>query len=69
VRVTRKGQVTIPTEIRRALGIRPGIDVEFELDEQGARILVAPATREVAQMRGAGNGDLTTDEILSLTRD
>jgi antitoxin PrlF len=70
VRVTQKGQVTIPLEVRRALGIRPGSDVEFEVDEQGARMLVDRdrAAREVARMRGAGDVELTTDEILALTR-
>jgi antitoxin PrlF len=69
MRVTQKGQVTIPVEVRRALGIRPGSDVEFEVDEQGARILVDRdrAAREVARMRGAGDVELTTDEILGLT--
>ncbi|HSZ14126.1 MAG TPA: AbrB/MazE/SpoVT family DNA-binding domain-containing protein [Solirubrobacteraceae bacterium] len=70
MRVTQKGQVTIPLEVRRALGIHPGSDVEFEVDEQGARMLVDRdrAAREVAQMRGAGDVALTTDEILALTR-
>jgi antitoxin PrlF len=70
MRVTQKGQVTIPLEVRRALGIHPGSDVEFEVDEQGARILVdrERAAGEVARMRGAGDVELTTDEILALTR-
>lgn len=70
MRVTQKGQVTIPLEVRRALGIHPGSDVEFEVDEQGARMLVDRdrAAREVARMRGAGDVELTTDEILALTR-
>jgi antitoxin PrlF len=70
MRVTQKGQVTIPLGVRRALGIRPGSDVEFEVDEQGARMLVDPdhASREIARMRGAGDVELTTDEILALTR-
>jgi antitoxin PrlF len=70
MRVTQKGQVTIPLEVRRALGIHPGSDVEFELDKQGARILVdrERAASEIAHMRGAGDVELTTDEILALTR-
>jgi antitoxin PrlF len=70
MRVTQKGQVTIPLEVRRALGIRPGSDVEFEVDEQGARLVIDRdhAAREVAQMRGAGDVELSTDEILALTR-
>jgi antitoxin PrlF len=70
VRVTRKGQVTIPLEVRRALGIRPGSDVGFQLDERGARLVVdaEQTAAEVARMSGAGDVDLTTDEILALTR-
>ncbi|QHS15920.1 AbrB/MazE/SpoVT family DNA-binding domain-containing protein [Halopenitus persicus] len=34
-RVTTKGQVTIPKEIREALGIEPGDAVEFERTESG----------------------------------
>ncbi len=70
MRVTQKGQVTIPLDVRRALGIHPGSDVEFEVDARGARLLVDRdrAAREVARMRGAGDVELTTDEILALTR-
>jgi antitoxin PrlF len=70
MRVTQKGQVTIPRDVRRALGIQPGSDVEFEVDERGARLLVDRdrAARQIARMRGAGEGEMTTDEILALTR-
>jgi antitoxin PrlF len=70
MRVTQKGQVTIPLKVRRALGIQPGSDVEFELDERGARVLVdrERAADEIAHMRGAGDIELSTDEILALTR-
>jgi antitoxin PrlF len=70
MRVTQKGQVTIPLEVRRALGIRPGSDVEFQLDRRGARLVVdrKRAAGEIARMRGAGDVELTTDEILALTR-
>ncbi len=68
--VTQKGQATIPLEVRRALGIRPGSDVRFQLDGDGARLIVERerAAREIARMRGAGDVDLSTDEILALTR-
>ena len=70
MRVTQKGQVTIPLEVRRALGIRPGSEVEFELDHEGARLIVDPerVAEEITRMRGAGDVELTTDEILALTR-
>jgi antitoxin PrlF len=70
MRVTQKGQVTIPLPVRRALGIQPGSDVEFELDEHGARLLVDSdrAAEEISRMRGAGEGEMSTEEILTLTR-
>ena len=70
MRVTEKGQVTIPLEVRRALGIHPGSDVQFQLEENGARLLVDQqrAAGEITRMRGAGSGELSTDEILALTR-
>jgi antitoxin PrlF len=70
MRVTQKGQVTIPLPVRRALGIQPGSDVEFELDERGARLLVDSdrAAAEIGRMRGAGEGEMSTEEILALTR-
>lgn len=70
MRVTQKGQVTIPLQVRRALGIHPGSDVQFALDDQGARLLVDHdrAAQEIERMRGAGEGEMTTEEILALTR-
>ncbi len=70
MRVTTKGQVTIPLDVRRTLGIGPGSEVGFELDEQGARLVVdrGQVARQIEQMRGAGDVELTTDEILALSR-
>lgn len=55
---------------KRSPLIRPGSDVDFELDAHGARLIVDRdrAAGEIARMRGAGDVDLTTDEILALTR-
>jgi AbrB family looped-hinge helix DNA binding protein len=70
MRVTQKGQVTIPLEVRRALGIEAGTEVRFELDVSGARLVLDrdQAAAEIARVRGAGDVDLSTDEILALTR-
>ena len=70
MRVTQKGQVTIPLEIRTALGIQAGSDVQFQLDDGGARLIVdgQHAASEITRMRGAGDVELSTDEILALTR-
>jgi antitoxin PrlF len=71
MRVTSKGQVTIPLEVRRKLGIEPGSEVEFELDEGGARLVRAKRARGNAiarRMRGRGTVAMSTDEIMALTR-
>lgn len=70
MRVTQKGQVTIPLPVREALGIRPGSEVRFELDREGARLMTGAeqAHEQVAAMRGAGDVPLGTDKILALTR-
>jgi AbrB family looped-hinge helix DNA binding protein len=71
MRVTSKGQVTIPQEVRRRLGIEPGSEVEFELDRDGARLVRAKARRGVKivrRMRGRGNVAMSTEEIMALTR-
>jgi antitoxin PrlF len=71
MRVTSKGQVTIPLAVRRKLGIEPGSEVEFELDAQGARLVRAKTARGkavVRRMRGRGTVAMSTDEIMALTR-
>lgn len=71
MRVTSKGQVTIPREVRKRLGITPGSEVDFELDERGARLVRArtgQGTQVVEQMLGRGTVEMTTDEIMALTR-
>lgn len=70
MRVTQKGQVTIPLEVRRALGIAPGTRVRFELDNGSARLVPdrEEVAAEIARARGSGDVELSTDEILALTR-
>lgn len=72
MRVTSKGQVTIPQEVRRLLGIEPGSEVDFQVDDDVVRLVVRrPAGSGVAlvrRMRGRASVSMTTDEILALTR-
>jgi AbrB family looped-hinge helix DNA binding protein len=72
MRVTTKGQVTIPQHIREKLGITPSTEVDF-IEEKGRIILVKrdekkTATRKFAKLRGLATVKMTTDEIMALTR-
>ncbi|RMH20755.1 MAG: AbrB/MazE/SpoVT family DNA-binding domain-containing protein [Acidobacteria bacterium] len=74
MRVTSKGQVTIPIEIRRQLGLLPHTEVVFELDGDAVRLRKAETTaggrgqRLIEGMRGRATVAMSTDEILALTR-
>lgn len=50
--VTSKGQVTVPAEVRKALGLQSGSRVNFVRTDSGAYELV-PETRSVASLKGA----------------
>jgi len=77
MRITAKGQVTIPRGIRERAGLMPGTDVEFKLVKGGVRLVKAgPGAQRktrrrklVARLRGKGAFKMPTDEILALTRD
>jgi len=72
MRVTIKGQVTVPQEIREKLGISPAVEVDF-VEEKGRIYLVKrkgkpQKTYKFRKLRGIANVKMTTDEIMSLTR-
>jgi AbrB family looped-hinge helix DNA binding protein len=74
MRITSKGQITIPIDMREKLGLLPDCEVVFELEHDSVRIRKAPQARArgrglVARMRGAAGPGMTTDEIMALTRD
>ncbi|WP_137814552.1 AbrB/MazE/SpoVT family DNA-binding domain-containing protein [Gandjariella thermophila] len=73
MRLTSKGQVTIPLDVRRRLDLHPGDEVEFVVTDDGVRVVKsdsAPSrgSRIVERLRGRGDVHLTTDEIMALTR-
>ena len=51
-RVTSKGQITIPKEVRERLGLRPGDEVEFVEDADGMRLQKEVAESPFGQYRG-----------------
>ena len=73
MRLTSKGQVTIPQEFREALGLLPHSEVEFELDGDSVRIRKARqadgrGAAIVTRMKGTASSRMTTDQIMKLTR-
>jgi len=75
MRITSKGQVTIPVDIREQAGLMPNTEVDFEFDGTAVRIVPAAArtkgsrrARLVAHLRGRGDVAMTTDAIMALTR-
>jgi AbrB family looped-hinge helix DNA binding protein len=75
MRITSKGQVTIPAEIRERAGLLPHTEVAFEFDGKAVRIMRAKAkkagrgARLVAHLLGRGDVAMSTDAIMALTRD
>ncbi|MDQ3898409.1 MAG: AbrB/MazE/SpoVT family DNA-binding domain-containing protein, partial [Actinomycetota bacterium] len=72
-RVTEKGQVTIPKELRDALGIGAGTEVAFERADDAivVRKVEGGSNRGremVNRLRGRGDVRLSTEEIMALTR-
>ena len=76
MRITTKGQVTIPQSIREELGLLPNTEVTFDVVDGEARLRKARGRSRlsrgdgvVAHLRSVGpSNKLTTDEIMALMR-
>ena len=74
MRITTKGQVTIPLQIRERLGLLPNTEVDFAI--RGNTVVLTKASgksrgrRIVDALRGAGTAQahMSTDEILAMMR-
>lgn len=54
---TSKGQIVIPSSIRRKLSIKEGTRIRIELDEAAKEIILKPITRDyVHSLRGKFRG-------------
>src|SRR6266849_8093985 len=51
--ITSKGQVSIPAEVRRVLGVGTTGKVVFQITQEGAVLLTVPQYRSVADLAGA----------------
>jgi AbrB family looped-hinge helix DNA binding protein len=74
MRITSKGQVTIPLHIRQRHGFLPDSEVDFVEDGDEVKIVVRPTdddrgARAVRGLKGRADSGLSTEEILALTRD
>lgn len=73
MRVTSKGQVTIPRTIRQRLGIVPQTEVEFVVEGNTVYLRttdkpISRGKRVVDTLRGRATVRMSTDEIMALTR-
>lgn len=75
MRLSTKGQVTIPQEIRELAGIRPGSAVDIEFQDGSVRLRRVPddtpaGQKAVAALRAArGKFTMSTEDIMAMTRD
>jgi AbrB family looped-hinge helix DNA binding protein len=56
--ITSKGQITIPREVRRVLGVRPGDRLLFEGDRDGVRVRPVRSESAFSKYRGIGNPEI-----------
>ncbi len=72
MRVTTKGQVTIPLHIRQKLRISPHAEIFFM--EEGGKVYLtkkkisSQSPNRFRRFRGVATVKMSTDEIMSLTR-
>ncbi len=73
MKITSKGQVTIPQEVRERAGLLPGTEVEFVMSGKKVLIQKSPTgnrrgRRLLAALAGKGDVRMSTDQIMALTR-
>ncbi len=73
MRITSKGQITIPIEIREKMGFLPDTEVEFKITGNTVSLKRVGSSSKrsrnlINQMRRKATIKMTTDEILALTR-
>ena len=72
MKVTSKGQVTIPQKVREELGIHPAeTEIDFVRDSKGKWYIKKSGSRKESRFRTARKAvhpTMSTDELLALTR-
>lgn len=72
MRITTKGQVTIPRSVREALGVSYGTEIQF-IKDQG-RFYITKTNQlgtngKFRKLRGIASANMSTDEIMNLTKE
>jgi len=72
MRITSKGQVTIPVAFRERLGFLPNTEVEFDIDGEMLRLRKARSGHGrgrliVSRMRGRATAGMSTEQIMAMT--
>ena len=75
MRITSKGQVTIPAEIRTRFGFLPETQVDFRVEGSAVRLVKAQPRKGrdrggeiISRLRGSADVKMSTNEIMALTR-
>ena len=75
MKITSKGQVTIPQDLRVRFGLLPNTEVEFVPTADGRELRLLKSAKSsgrgralVERLRGRGTSKLSTDELLKMTR-
>ncbi len=75
MKMTQKGQVTVPKDMRDAFGMGRDSEVSFRVVKEG--ILMYPAAKErgeemsklLEEFRGIADAGLSTDQVMDMTRE
>jgi len=74
MRITSKGQVTIPLAVRNKVGFLPNTEVDFVVKGNTVQIVKSTAPGKsrgqklIARLRGKATVKMSTDDIMALTR-
>jgi len=74
MKVTQKGQITIPHKFRKRYGFTRDRELVFEATEEGVLLRAAPEEgsarlrKALASIRGVADRDLSTDQVMKITR-
>jgi len=67
-RVTSKGQVTVPKEVREKMGLKPGDEVDFEETQDGVLISKHIEENPFEKWRGVDEAEETVEEAMERLR-